>query len=295
MHVRRTPQGTGRAVSGRGATTRSATRTRRLLTGALVVTGLVVALGVSGAAGLEPLRGAAATVLGPLERLLAPGGDEVSAARAEATALAARLAAAQGEVAALHRSTGILQAPALAGARLVPARVVAVGAPGPAGPERVTIDAGSRDGVEVDRTVVAAEGLVGRVVAVAPWTADVLLVGSPDLAVGVRVGPRGVLGEASGAALAGGTRPAPGLLSFALVDRGTASAGDVVTTLGSVGDRPFVPGIPVGTVSTVHLDVGRLAPTGMLTPAVDTTSLDVVAVVLTAARAASRPAATGTG
>src|SRR6187431_3836713 len=80
---------------------------------------------------------------------------------------------------------------------------------------------------------------------------DVLLVGSADLTVGVRVGPRGVLGEASGAAVAGGARPEPGLLSFALVDRGAATVGDVVTTLGSVGDRPFVPGIPVGAVATV--------------------------------------------
>ncbi len=283
MHVRRTP------------TTRTSTRSRRLLTGALVVTGLVVALGASGAAGLEPVRGAAAAALGPFERLLGPGADEASAARAEAAALSTRLAAAQREVAAVHGSAGILASPALAGARLVPARVVAVGASGPAGPERVTIDAGSRDGVEVDRSVVAAAGLVGRVVSVAPWTSDVLLVGSADLVVGVRVGPRGVLGEASGAALAGGARPGPGLLSLALVDRGATSAGDVVTTLGSVGDRPFVPGIEVGTVSTVHLGVGRLAPTGTITPSVDTTSLDVVAVVLTAGRAAPRPVATGTG
>ena len=291
MHVRRTPTGRGRAVSGRGTSTRS----RRLLTVALAVTGLVVALGASGAAGLEPVRGAAATVLGPLERLLGPRDDEVSAARAEQTALATRLAAAQREVAALNGGAGILEAPALAGARLVPARVVAVGASGPAGPERVTIDAGSRDGVEVDRTVVAAEGLVGRVVSVAPWTSDVLLVGSPDLTVGVRVGHRGVLGEASGAALAGGARPQPGLLSFALVDRGTAAVGDAVTTLGSVGDRPYVPGIPVGTVTTVQAAGGRLAPTGTITPSVDPTSLDVVAVVLTAGRGMPRPAATGTG
>ena len=283
MHVRRTP------------TARTPTRSRRLLTGALVVTGLVVALGVSGAAGLEPVRGAAATVLGPFERLLGPGADEASAARAEAAALSTRLAAAQREVAALHAGADILESPALAGARLVPARVVAVGAAGPAGPERVTIDAGSRDGVEVDRTVVSAQGLVGRVVSVAPWTSDVLLVGSPDLAVGVRVGPRGVLGEASGAALAGGARPGAGMLSLALVDRGTASAGDVVTTLGSVGDRPFVPGITVGTVAALHTGVGRLAPTGTVTPAVDTTSLDVVAVVLGAGRTTPRPAATGTG
>jgi rod shape-determining protein MreC len=284
MHVRRTPAGRG-----------TSTRSRRLLTGALVVTGLVVALGVSGASGLEPVRTASAAVLGPLERLLGPSETEVSAARAEQALLATRLAAAQREVAALHGVGGVLESPALAGARLVPARVVAVGASGPAGPERVTIDAGSRDGVEVDRTVVASEGLVGRVVSVAPFTSDVLLVGSPDLTVGVRVGPQGVLGEASGAALAGGARPAAGLLALALIDRGTATPGDAVTTLGSVGDRPFVPGITVGTLADLQLGVGQLAPTGTIAPAVDTRSLDVVAVVLTVARTTPRPVATGTG
>lgn len=291
MHVKRTPPGRGPTTAGRVTSTRS----RRLLTVALVLTGLVVAVGASGAAGLEPVRTAAAAALGPLERLVGPGDDEVSTTRAEQTALATRLAAAQREVAALHGTAGILEQPALAGARLVPARVVAVGASGPGGPERVTIDVGSRDGVEVDRTVVAAQGLVGRVVSVAPWTADVLLLGSADLTVGVRVGPRGVLGEASGAAVSGGARPAPGMLSFALVERGTATTGDVVTTLGSVGGRPFVPGLPVGTVTSVHLGVGQLAPTGTVTPAVDTTSLDVVAVVLTSGRTAPRPVATGTG
>ena len=85
------------------------------------------------------------------------------------------------------------------------------------------------------------------------------------------------------------------MLSLALVERGAATVGDVVTTLGSVGDRPFVPGIEVGTVRTVQQGVGRLAPTGTVTPAVDATSLDVVAVVLTAGRTAPRPVATGTG
>jgi len=291
MHVRRAPPGRGHTGSRRGRSARS----RRLLTVALAVTAVVVVVGASGGSALEPVRGAAAAALGPLERLLGPRADEVSAARAEQTVLATRLAAAQREVAALHGSAGILEIPALAGARLVPARVVAVGAPGPSGPERVTIDAGSRDGVEVDRTVVAAQGLVGRVVSVAPWTSDVLLVGSADLAVGVRVGPRGVLGEASGSAVPGGVRPAPGRLSLALVERGSASVGDVVTTLGSVGDRPYLPGIAVGTVSTVHTEVGRLAPTGTVVPAVDPTSLDVVAVVLTAGRSAPRPVATGSG
>ena len=209
MHVRRTPSRPrpGRVTAGRGTSTRS----RRLLTVALVRH-----RPRRGPRGVRRRRSRAGARAPPppcsarSNDSLGPGDDEVSAARAEQTALATRLAAAQREVAALHGSAGILEAPALAGARLVPARVVAVGASGPAGPERVTIDAGSRDGVEVDRTVVAAEGLVGRVVSVAPWTSDVLLVGSPDLTVGVRVGPRGVLGEASGAAVAGGARPAPG-------------------------------------------------------------------------------------
>ena len=197
MHVRRTPTGRGRAVDGHApghlGPFAPPPRRRRSWSPASSWP-----LGVSGAAALEPVRGAAAAVLGPLERLLGPGDDEVSAARAEQAALATRLAAAQREVAAAAPSPASSRARPSPGARLVPARVVAVGASGPAGPERVTIDAGSRDGVEVDRTVVAAEGLVGRVVSVAPWTSDVLLVGSPDLTVGVRVGPRGVLGEASG-------------------------------------------------------------------------------------------------
>ena len=102
---------------------------------------------------------------------------------------------------------------------------------------------------------------------------------------------------ATGAALAGEAAPDPGLLSFALVERGAATTGDAVTTLGSVGERPYLPGIRVGTVSAVHLGVGRLAPTGTITPAVDTTSLDVVAVVLTAGRGTPRPVASvaGTG
>ena len=89
---------------------------------------------------------------------------------------------------------------------------------------------------------------------------------------------------------------ASGVISGTPTTAGTSNATiGVVTTLGSVGDRPFVPGIRVGTVRAVQLGVGRLAPTGTVTPAVDTTSLDVVAVVLTAGRSTPRPTSTGTG
>ena len=85
-----------------------------------MVTVVVVLAGVSGTSALEPVRGAAAAALGPLERLLGPKDDELSAARAESAQLTTRLAAAQREVAARSAVAGILEQPALAGATVVP-------------------------------------------------------------------------------------------------------------------------------------------------------------------------------
>ncbi len=268
---------------------------RRAALAAGLLTALVVLLDLSGALDLAPVRGVAAAGLGPLERAVGPRDDATSRLQAENTRLRAGLADADRRLAGAADASALLADPAVDGLPLVLARVVAVGAPGPAGPERVTLDVGSRDGVEVDRTVIAAGGLVGRVVSVAPWTSDVLLVGGPDLVVGVRVGTDGVLGEASGTAADGVPAPAPGRLALTLVERGTMATGDTVTTLGSAGGRPFVAGIPVGTVSEVAPSAGRLAATGVLTPAVDTTTLDVVAVVVGPARSEPRPTATGGG
>ncbi len=274
-------------------TTDRAAPRRRFLLAALAATALVLAVDLSGAADLTPVRTTAAAVLGPLERLAGPDADEVSRLRAENLGLSTRLEAAQREAAAAPTLAAIVADPSLSGASLVPARVVAVGASGPAGPERVTIDVGSRDGVETDRAVVAQGGLVGRVVAVAPWTSDVVLVGGPDLAVGVRVGEDGVLAQASGSAIAGAPRLEPGSLSLSLVESGSMRLGDTVTTLGSVGGTPYPPGVRVGTVSAVDPVVGRVAPTGSLVLSVDPTTLDVVAVLVDGPRSTPRPSVTG--
>ncbi len=266
--------------------------TRRLVLAAVALTVLALLVDLSGVLDLSPVRGSASAALGPLERLLGPGEDEVSRLEAGRLRAEAELSGAQRRLAESTDAAALLGDVDLAGRPLVLARVVAVGASGPSGPERVTIDAGSRDGVEVERTVVSADGLVGRVVGVGPWTSDVLLVGAPDLAVGVRVGGRGVLGQASGSAVAGAAAPTPGALSLSLVERGTMSSGDEVRTLGSVGGRPFVAGVRVGSVASVERSVGRLADTGTVRPSVDTTSLDVVAVVLDPERSGARPVVT---
>ena len=75
------------------------------------------------------------------------------------------------------------------------------------GGRQVTVDVGQRDGVEPNLTVVAADGLVGRVVSVGPWSSDVRLLDGADAAVAVRVGS-GVLGSVA-AGPPGDLRPRP--------------------------------------------------------------------------------------
>jgi len=272
---------------------RRPTRRRPLLV-LVAATVVVMAADVAGWPGASELRGAGAAALGPLERLARSG----TSGPLDADGPAAGRVRLGYETPALGRSleearrlSALLEAPATRAVRFVPARVVAVGAQGASGPERITVDAGSRDGVTKDLTVVSAEGLVGRVVSTGPWTSDVLLVGSADLTVGVRVGRAGTLGSITGAA---GERPRPaGQLSLELVQRGTVGVGDPVTTMGSAGGRPFLPGIRVGTVRAVDAARGQLSPTAAVAPAVDVTTLDIVGILLSTPRTTPRTATQG--
>lgn len=268
-------------------------RRRRLVALAVGVTCALLLLDLVGAPGAGLLRGGAATVLGPLERVLAPAGraDE-DGLRRDNERLGEELRRARLGRTDSEALTALLGSPSTAGARVVPARVVGVGAPGPQGVVRVTIDVGSRDGVDVDRTVVAAGGLVGRVASVAPWTSDVLVVGGPDVVVGARVGAAGALATVGGSAAPAAGRDI-GELGLTLVQAGALSVGDEVRTLGSIDGRPFEPGVLVGTVTAVQPQRGRLAPSGTVRPTVDVGALSVVGVLLSPPRSTPRPAATG--
>lgn len=268
-------------------------RRRRLVALAVLVTMALVVVDLLGGPGPGLLRQGAATVLGPLERELAPSAREGEAElRRQNEHLAEQLRRSRIATSDSAPLAALLAAPSTTGARVVPARVVGVGAPGPQGVVRVTIDVGTRDGVDVDRTVVAAGGLVGRVASVAPWTSDVLVVGGPDVVVGARVGAGGSLATVGGAAVSGAGLD-PGELGLTLVQTGTLTVGDEVRTLGSVDGRPFVPGVLIGTVTEVEPQRGRLAPSGTVRPAVDVGTLSVVGVLLSEPRATPRPARTG--
>ena len=140
-----------------------------------------------------------------------------------------------------------------------------------------TIDAGSKDGVRVNATVVNGKGLVGRVKRVGPYTATVLLLVDGDFSVGVRLIRSGQLGLVTGHGL--------DELTYQLIgQRARAEVGEAMYTSGST----FAANIPVGRVSTTSNDPNSPTLTGSLSPYVDVTALDLVGVVLDGPRRTPR-------
>lgn len=245
---------------------------RRVLLGLLGLT-LVVLLADLAGAPLGPLRAAGAAVLGPVERLVAPGPDEVSTLTEENLRLQERVRALEEERRVAEQVEGL----PVPDVTTTPARVVALDRAGASGPERLTVDVGHRDGVRADSAVIARGGLVGRIVSVGERTSDVAVVGSPRAVVGVRTGAKGVIGTLTGSDPT--TDHDADELVVAQLGRDAVEEGDEVVTLGSPGGRPYPSGITVGTVSAVQRDPGALTDTALVEPSVDIASLDVVAVV----------------
>ena len=144
--------------------------------------------------------------------------------------------------------------------------------------DTVTINVGGSDGVTANETVLNGDGLVGTVVSVTPRTATVQLLTDAGTTVGVRVAGDGQIGALSGSAAAlSGSAP----LKLTLFDaNATLKPGQELVTFGSVGGRPYVPGVPVGTVSSVTTQPGSLTPTALVKPFADFTGLGVIGVVV---------------
>lgn len=251
---------------------------RRVLPALLLLTLAVLVADLAGAP-LGPIRGAGESVLGPVQRFLAPD-DEDAALTQDNVRLRDRVRRLE-DARRTDATTGRLPT---AGMATVPGRVVALGRGGASGPQRITLDIGRRDGVRADRAVLAPGGLVGRVVTVGERTADVEVIGSPGAGVGVRSGTKGVIGTLTGSDPT--TDHAADELAVTQLGQDRVSAGDDVTTVGSPGGHPYPRGIPVGTVTAVDRAPGTLTDTALVDPAVDLATLDVVAVV-------TRPVARG--
>ena len=137
---------------------------------------------------------------------------------------------------------------------------------------KITIDAGSDDGVALYDAVVNGQGLVGRVTAVSASASRVTLIIDQESYVDSRVLPGGVQGLLAGSVT--------GDLSLQYVDKAHRIArGQAVVTSGREGSI-FVRGIPIGTVSDVRQQDVELYQSVTVTPYVDFHTLDLVMVVV---------------
>jgi rod shape-determining protein MreC len=237
---------------------------------------------------VDPLRHAAAAVFGPLESGATSARQPVDDLRdrfAEVDRLKAeneKLQADNEKLTEELRTTDYARNRAAELDRLLkvapaytvtPARVIGIGS-AQSFNHTVTIDAGTADGVRPDMTVLNGDGLVGRVVRATDATATVLLIGDRNSTVGGRLNSTLALGFLSGRGETAGT------MDYKLVDlRARPKVGDRIVTWGSKGNAPYVPGVPIGTVTTVTPNQGTLGSTATVKPFVDPTRIDTVGVV----------------
>ena len=143
----------------------------------------------------------------------------------------------------LKKLKGTLNLAGRGGFKVVAARVIGQGSASTFS-QTITIDAGINEGVDKDMTVISESGLVGVVKSATSSSAIVLLMSDPTFKIGVRIAGSQSVGVLSG----NGTSR----YTLQLLDStGSIKDKDVILSLGSDNNRPYVPGIPIGYVSKV--------------------------------------------
>jgi len=171
--------------------------------------------------------------------------------------------------------------------RYVGARVIGVRL-GAVGRQILTIDRGTADGIARMMPVVVAEGVVGRVHAVASGSADVLVLTDQNSSIAVRVDRTRTRANVRGLGKPEGAR-----LEYALRTEDMIE-GDVLVTSGT--DGVFPRGLPVGKVTQLNRAAHGLFQEARVIPAVDVTRLEEVLVVTSGERAGEAlPAALAPG
>ena len=265
-------------------------RTRLVLSVLLIIAIALITLDFRDG-GASPVRGWGAAVFGPVERVThdvtdpvaslfdsITGGPSaqgtVAALQRQNAELRAALSAAELSKTARKQLTQLLQLDA-GGYRIVIANVIAAGG---GFSNTVTLDAGSKDGIKPDETVLNGSGFVGTVTQVSASTSTVLLASDASSVVGVELAGGGQIGSVTGT---GKSMSGSALLRLSLFDANAVlHPGQQVVTYASVGNRPLVPGVPVGTIVSVSANAGGLTQTAMVRPAVSFTALGVVGVVV---------------
>ena len=177
----------------------------------------------------------------------------------------------------LKQLKGILDLAGTAGYKIVSARVISHGS-SQSFSQTVTIDIGSNAGIKKNMTVLSQFGIAGVVKDVYPNTALIQLASDPSFRIGARIAGTQQIGILTGR----GTRSA----SLQLLDNSTTvKEGDVLLSRGSIANRPFVPGVPLGYVTGVDNSAGAVAQTATIRYYTNFSTLGVVAVVVSGSEA----------
>ena len=264
-------------------------RTRFLLITLIVTSLFLITLDLRGVAILENARQGTQTVLSPFQRagnvVLSPfknflsdvthlgrTRNQIEKLRADNAKLKETLLNRKNADAQLKQLESILDLAGTAGYKIVNSRVISQGS-SQSFSQSITIDSGSNAGIKKNMTVLSQNGIAGVVKEVYRTTSLVMLATDPAFKIGVRIAGTQQIGILTGRGSRSG--------ALQLLDNlTTVKVGDVLLARGSVANRPFVPGVPVGYVTSVDNSAEEIAQSGSVRYYTSFSSLGVVAVVV---------------
>ncbi len=229
---------------------------------------------------MSPFQRAGSVVLSPVKNFfsdvthLGRTRKQIEKLEAENANLKQKLINRKSADAQLKQLKNILDLAGMAGYKVVNAKVISHGS-SQSFAQTITISSGSNAGIKKNMTVLSQDGIAGIVKDVYPSSALIQLASDPSFRIGARIAGTQQIGILSGR----GNRSA----SLQLLDNSTTvKEGDVLLARGSIANRPFVPGVPLGYVTSVDNSAGAVAQTATVRYYTNFSTIGVVAVVLSA-------------
>ncbi len=263
-------------------------RSRLLLVLLLVSSLFLITLDLRGVNLAGSIRSAVATAFSPLEslasKIFSPIGNftsdlknfnqskkKIEQLTKEVDLLKSAQILDEDTVGQLSQLRNVLDLAGRGGYKVVAAKVINRGSSATF-KQTITIDAGKSSGVGINMTVISDSGLVGVVKSVTSNSSIVLLMSDPTFKIGVRIAGTQSIGVVSGQ---GGSTYLLQLLDAT----GEIKKGDVLVARGSQDGKPFVPGVPVGTVTTVQSNASSITQNADVVGISNLERIGVVAVV----------------
>jgi len=264
-------------------------RSRLLLVLLLVSSLFLITLDLRGVNLAGAIRGSVASALSPVEKLfsnlfspignlvgdirnLGQANEKIEKLTKELDQLKSKEIMDEDTVGQLSQLRNVLDLAGRADYKIVAARVINRGSSATF-KETITIDVGSSSGISKNMTVISDGGLVGVVKSVSSSTSIVMLMSDPTFKIGVRIAGTQSIGVLSGK---GGNTYLLQLLDAI----GEIKVGDKLVARGSEGGRPFVPGVPVGTVIEVQSNTSAITQNADVKASANLNQIGIVAVVV---------------